>query len=294
MMLVTEYCKNGSLFEFLVSERYKSKLTPSFKAGLISGCADGLRYLHGQKLLHRDFKSPNVLLDADFNVKICDFGLSDLGNNIKIINSEKESRKDSSKPFRVVGSIAWVAPEIFAGATYTEISDIYSFGIVCWEIVYEQHPYQHEINTDKFEKIDQMIDAIRKQEYRPEITDKAFLKSEPCFAASVELINKCLIGEPAKRGNWGLIYSIIEQAKAQTSKFHSMSDIPKKAANDVKKSTVALNVDQSLYKPAINSHLQSETLESFSLSKTIFVDARSKFLLPSSITARDLLNQQSS
>lgn len=78
MILVTEYCVNGSLFNLLVNPNHKNALSPSRKVYFAAGCAHGLQYLHSQNppILHRDFKSLSVLVDANYNVKVRSYLLS--------------------------------------------------------------------------------------------------------------------------------------------------------------------------------------------------------------------------
>lgn len=117
LMLVTEFCKSGPLFDFLVNPKFKHLMNATLKASFIVGCAHGLRYLHGQKILHRDFKSQNVLLDSDFNVKICDFGLSDVCQRQLLRLAKKSVTK--SKNAAVVGSVPWLAPELLNGHSHS-------------------------------------------------------------------------------------------------------------------------------------------------------------------------------
>jgi len=75
-----------------------------------------MNYLHGRKVLHCDLKSSNVLIDQNWNVKLCDFGLSRM----------KNSRKSGQR----IGTPHWMAPEIMRGEPYIEPSDVYSFGMI--------------------------------------------------------------------------------------------------------------------------------------------------------------------
>ena len=80
----------------------------------------GLNYLHSRKVLHCDLKSSNVLIDSNWNVKLCDFGLS------RIRKFDKRAQVGR------VGTPHWMAPEILRGGEYEEYSDIYSFGMILW------------------------------------------------------------------------------------------------------------------------------------------------------------------
>ena len=78
-----------------------------------------MAYLHGRKVLHCDLKSSNVLIDPNWTVKLCDFGLSRI--------KEKLNKKCGR-----VGTPHWMAPEILRGEEYVETSDVYSFGMILW------------------------------------------------------------------------------------------------------------------------------------------------------------------
>ncbi|CAM9758501.1 unnamed protein product, partial [Sphacelaria rigidula] len=96
------------------------------------GVACGMNYLHGHQpspILHRDLKSANLLLDDSFNVKICDFGLA----RLKAYTNSMTGN---------CGTVQWMAPEVLASEKYTETADVYSFAIVCWELLERACPYE--------------------------------------------------------------------------------------------------------------------------------------------------------
>ena len=89
--------------------------------------------MHGQNILHRDLKSLNVLLNAHYRAKLTDFGLSTV---------RKESQSVSTKRSDSVGTVPWMAPELFKrGAKYTEKCDMYSYGMVLWELCTHKVPF---------------------------------------------------------------------------------------------------------------------------------------------------------
>jgi hypothetical protein len=95
------------------------------------GAARGMNYLHCGKpaVLHRDLKSANVLLDESYIPKVCDFGLSRL-------NNEENSMTGNC------GTVQWMAPEILANQKYAEPADVYSYGIILWELLTRECPYE--------------------------------------------------------------------------------------------------------------------------------------------------------
>uniref|UniRef100_A0A8C3A6Z1 Mitogen-activated protein kinase kinase kinase 7 n=1 Tax=Cyclopterus lumpus TaxID=8103 RepID=A0A8C3A6Z1_CYCLU len=93
-------------------------------------CSQGVAYLHGMKpkaLIHRDLKPPNLLLVAGGTVlKICDFGTA----------CDIQTHMTNNK-----GSAAWMAPEVFEGSNYSEKCDVFSWGIILWEVITRRKPF---------------------------------------------------------------------------------------------------------------------------------------------------------
>jgi len=135
--IITEYMPKGSVYSILHSNnivktnsgrRGKVKLKLERKLKMLLDAAKGMLYLHNFQppIIHRDLKTQNLLVDEYWRVKLCDFGLS----RIKI--SETMSR---------LGTLQYSAPEILRGERYTEKADIFSFGIIIWEMMTESIPY---------------------------------------------------------------------------------------------------------------------------------------------------------
>lgn len=92
--------------------------------------ARGMQYLHSQGILHRDLKSENLLLGGDMCVKVADFGISCL-----------ESECFTASDF--TGTYRWMAPETMKDKNHTKKADVYSFGIVLWELLTALTPYEN-------------------------------------------------------------------------------------------------------------------------------------------------------
>ncbi|OWM72998.1 hypothetical protein CDL15_Pgr001112 [Punica granatum] len=128
LLLVYEYMENNSLARALFGPgNYRLHLDWSTRCNICIGNAKGLCFLHDEselKIVHRDIKATNVLLDRDLNPKISDFGLARL--------DEKEKTHIST---RVAGTIGYMAPEYALWGYLTDKADVYSFGVVALEIV---------------------------------------------------------------------------------------------------------------------------------------------------------------
>lgn len=135
-MLVYEYVDNGNLEQWLHGDvGPTSPLTWDIRMNIILGTAKGLMYLHEglePKVVHRDVKSSNILLDKQWNPKVSDFGLA------KLLGSER-----SYITTRVMGTFGYVAPEYASTGMLNERSDVYSFGILIMEIISGRNPVDY-------------------------------------------------------------------------------------------------------------------------------------------------------
>ncbi|XAR50821.1 Non-specific serine/threonine protein kinase [Bertholletia excelsa] len=129
LLLIYEYMENNCLSRALFGQNanYRVKLNWPTRLKICLGIARGLAYLHEEsalKVVHRDIKTSNILLDKDLNAKISDFGLAKL--------YEEENTHIST---RIAGTIGYMAPEYAMRGYLTEKADVYSFGVVALEIV---------------------------------------------------------------------------------------------------------------------------------------------------------------
>lgn len=124
---VLEYCEKGSMYDILTKSIYKLDWTNLFRWFI--NVLEGLSYLHNFQpcVLHRDIKSKNLLIDAEDNVKLADFGTARF-----LIQGESEVSLGALR-----GTYSYTAPEIYFGAPFTVECDIYSLGVLLWELVYK-------------------------------------------------------------------------------------------------------------------------------------------------------------
>ncbi|KAI9112830.1 hypothetical protein K1719_016147 [Acacia pycnantha] len=126
-LLVYEYMQNSSLDCHLFNEENRRKLHWKQRLHIINGIAKGILYLHEDsrlKVIHRDLKASNVLLDSEMNPKISDFGLARTFDGAQ----NQQTR-------RVMGTYGYMAPEYAMGGLFSVKSDVFSFGVLLLEII---------------------------------------------------------------------------------------------------------------------------------------------------------------
>ncbi|KAE8816658.1 Serine/threonine-protein kinase CTR1 [Hordeum vulgare] len=129
LSIVSEYLPRGSLYKIL--HRPGCQIDEKRRIKMAIDVAKGMNCLHTSvpTIVHRDLKSPNLLVDNNWNVKVCDFGLSRL----------KHSTFLSSKS--TAGTPEWMAPEVLRNEQSNEKCDVYSFGVILWELATLRMPW---------------------------------------------------------------------------------------------------------------------------------------------------------
>lgn len=127
LCIVTEFVENGSLWDYLSSA---AKIPLSQKIRFIRGISAGMVHLHSENIIHRDLACRNVLLTRDFDPKISDFGMS---------RNDETNQANSTKSD--TGPLKWMAPEALNEKVYSVATDVWSFGVVIFEIMERQEPY---------------------------------------------------------------------------------------------------------------------------------------------------------
>ncbi|KAI9157155.1 hypothetical protein LWI28_017657 [Acer negundo] len=146
-ILVYEYVNNGNLEQWLHGAmRQHGYLTWEARMKVLLGTAKALAYLHEAiepKVVHRDIKSSNILIDDDFNSKVSDFGLA------KLLGAGK-----SHVTTRVMGTFGYVAPEYANTGLLNEKSDVYSFGVVLLESITGRDPVDYGRSAQEVNLVD--------------------------------------------------------------------------------------------------------------------------------------------
>lgn len=125
-LLVYEYVQNKSLDQFIFAKNMLDILSWQQRFNIICGTAEGLAYLHGGsgvKIIHRDIKTGNILLDDDLTPKIADFGL------VRCVASDR-----SHVSTAIAGTLGYMAPEYLVRGQLTEKADVYAFGVLILEV----------------------------------------------------------------------------------------------------------------------------------------------------------------
>ncbi|KAB2078131.1 hypothetical protein ES319_A06G140600v1 [Gossypium barbadense] len=147
LLLVYEYMENNSLAHALFGpEELRVQLNWTIRSKICSGIAKGLAFLHEEsklKIIHRDIKTTNILLDKDFTAKISDFGFAKLheGHQTHVIT-------------KIAGTTGYMAPEYAMRGHLTSKADVYSFGVVLLEIVSGQNSASYRPNDESVYLLD--------------------------------------------------------------------------------------------------------------------------------------------
>uniref|UniRef100_A0A8C1K444 receptor protein-tyrosine kinase n=1 Tax=Cyprinus carpio TaxID=7962 RepID=A0A8C1K444_CYPCA len=145
VMIITEYMENGSLDTFL--KKNDGQFTVIQLVGMLRGIASGMRYLSEMGYVHRDLAARNILVNSNLVCKVSDFGLS------RVLEDDPEAAyttRGGKIPIR------WTAPEAIAYRKFTSASDVWSYGIVMWEVMsYGERPYWQMSNQDVIKAVEE-------------------------------------------------------------------------------------------------------------------------------------------
>jgi len=216
LCIVMELCVNGSLCHYLAKPL--SEVTWDRVLKWSTEITRGINTLHLWKppLVHRDLKSLNLLLDRDFSIKVCDFGLS---------RYTQGEQCDDATLQKLRGTYAYTAPEMYYSKNYTAKSDVYSIGVVIWELVVRLVKNKHckpysEYSDIKYDY--QIIFQVAQNQRRPTIPPE-------CPTKIKQLIEKCWSQNPDERPTAGELLQILKNIKSKKkTKWYSPTNTPSK------------------------------------------------------------------
>ncbi|KAK1302673.1 putative receptor-like protein kinase [Acorus calamus] len=203
-MLVYEYVNNGNLEQWLHGAMHQhGSFTWEARMKVILGTAKALAYLHEAiepKVVHRDIKSSNILIDDEFNAKVSDFGLA------KLLGSGK-----SHITTRVMGTFGYVAPEYANTGLLNEKSDVYSFGVLLLEAVTGRDPVDYgrpvnEVNLVEWLKV--MVGSRRAEEVvDPKLDAKPTIRA---LKRALLIALRCVDPDSDKRPKMGQVVRMLD------------------------------------------------------------------------------------
>uniref|UniRef100_A0A2P2K5Z4 non-specific serine/threonine protein kinase n=1 Tax=Rhizophora mucronata TaxID=61149 RepID=A0A2P2K5Z4_RHIMU len=185
--IVTEYAKGGSVRQFL-NKRQMGAVPLKLAVKQALDVARGMAYVHGLGLIHRDLKSDNLLIFGNKSIKIADFGVARI-----------EVQTEGMTP--ETGTYRWMAPEMIQHRPYTQKVDVYSFGIVLWELVTGIVPFHNMTAV-------QAAFAVVNRGARPTIPND-------CLPVLSEIMTRCWDTNPGMRPPFVEVVKMLEVAEME-------------------------------------------------------------------------------
>ncbi|XP_072966323.1 receptor-like serine/threonine-protein kinase NCRK isoform X1 [Typha angustifolia] len=240
-LLVFEYMSNGNLRECLDLKQGKQPMDWETRVNIALGVAKGLEYLHeaaAPRILHRDIKSSNILLDEKYRAKITDLGMA------KCLAAD-DPASCSSSPARMLGTFGYFAPEYAIVGKASQKSDVFSFGVVILELITGRQPIQKSSNRGDESLVIWATARLRDSKLVVSELPDPLLKGkfpEEDMQIIAHLARECLQWDPDSRPTMSEVVQILsviapDKSKRQnlpTSIFTS-SSLSKRAITDIER-----------------------------------------------------------
>ncbi|XP_078448218.1 serine/threonine-protein kinase STY46-like isoform X3 [Wolffia australiana] len=182
LCIVTEFMSRGSVYDFLHKQRCTFKLPALLRVAI--DVSKGMNYLHQNNIIHRDLKAANLLMDENEVVKVADFGVARVKAQSGVMTAE-------------TGTYRWMAPEVIEHKPYDHKADVFSFGVVLWELLTAKLPYEY------LTPLQAAVGVVQKG-LRPTIPKNA----HPRLA---ELLERCWKQKPSQRPDFSEILEILQR-----------------------------------------------------------------------------------
>ncbi|XP_030498693.1 serine/threonine-protein kinase STY46 isoform X4 [Cannabis sativa] len=180
LCIITEFMSGGSLYDFL---KQSGVLPLQFLLRVAIDVSNGMNYLHQNNIIHRDLKAANLLMDENGVVKVSDFGVARVQPESGVMTAE-------------TGTYRWMAPEVIEHRPYDQKADVFSFGIMLWELLTGKLPYEN------LTPLQAAVGVVHKG-LRPTIHEH----TDPIL---VELMESCWQKEPSLRPPFSEILEILQ------------------------------------------------------------------------------------
>eukprot|EP00180_Rhodochaete_pulchella_P000260 Plantae.Rhodophyta-Rhodochaete_pulchella.ctg1185.p2 GENE.Plantae.Rhodophyta-Rhodochaete_pulchella.ctg1185~~Plantae.Rhodophyta-Rhodochaete_pulchella.ctg1185.p2 ORF type:complete len:421 (-),score=52.17 Plantae.Rhodophyta-Rhodochaete_pulchella.ctg1185:216-1421(-) len=200
LSIVTEFCHGGNVFNAIRRPSWRRNLQHVDFVSMARDAGRGMLYLHSARIVHRDLKSQNLLLDRPVEagrptVKVADFGLSRVfsdpgGTDTDVMTSE-------------TGTYRWMAPEVIRHEPYCEKADVYSYGVLLWEFFSGEIPFADMTPI-------QAAFAVADKSARPTPVSE-WARSNPPPPAWAALIERCWSSEPRDRPPFDVIVEVLDE-----------------------------------------------------------------------------------
>ncbi|XP_052308857.1 serine/threonine-protein kinase STY8 isoform X2 [Populus trichocarpa] len=182
LCIITEFMSGGSMYDFLHKQKGSLSLQSLLRVAI--DVSKGMHCLHQNNIVHRDLKSANLLMDENGVAKVADFGVARVQDQTGVMTAE-------------TGTYRWMAPEVIEHKPYDHKADVFSFGIVLWELLTGKLPYEHLSPL-------QAAVGVVQQGLRPSIPSH----SHPKLA---ELLERCWQQDPSLRPDFSEIVELLQQ-----------------------------------------------------------------------------------